>query len=301
MSTVSFIKVLADLTMATGQHKMPPKDNWKSPQSGGPEAKQNYVNGVGQANWGVGYPVADGILTYFGTQDMHTYHFTTASAMTMAYRQFIYTMIDATQYAFNLWKPTLFFKDIKINGPVAVGSKGCLTTTADFAKLFNSYPGHAEISGGKNFDAWRDAVGKGVGKCLKNFIDGVTVPGLPWYPAFAAFPGPVAPPMPNIPVLLPMCPSTGLADITVPQKIQKAILNEFKSKLKQNCQEKIHETVFLAIATVLATGFTIWASTQTVNLVMGMGQIPTFAPPVVPAGPVVNGQNIPSGGGNLMP
>ena len=138
MSTVSFIKVLADLTMASGLHKMPPKDNWKPPQSAGPEAKQNYINGVGQSNWGVGYPVADGILTYFATQDMHMYHFTTASAMTMAYRKFIYTMIDATQYAFNIWKATLFFKNIKINGPIAVGSKGCLTATADFVKIFNN-------------------------------------------------------------------------------------------------------------------------------------------------------------------
>ena len=182
-----------------------------------------------------------------------------------------------------------------------MGSKGCLTTTADFAKLFNSYPGHVAISGGDHFDKWRDAVGKGVGKCLKNFIDGVTVPGLPWYPAFAAFPGPVAPPMPNIPAMLTMCPSTGMADITVSKKIQKAILDEFDSDLKDGCQEKIHETIFMAIAEVLSTGFSIWVSTQTISLVMGTGQIPTFAPPAVPAGPVVNGQNIPSGGGNLMP
>ena len=301
MSTVSFIKVLADLTMATGMHMMPPDDNWQSPQEKDEDTKNNYINGVGQGNWGPGYMFADGIVTYFGTQDMHAYHFQTANVMTKAYREFIYTMIDATQYAFNLWKPTLFFKNLKINGPVCVGSKGCLTTTADFAKLFNSYPGHAAISGGKHFNKWRDAVGKGVAKCLKNYIDGVTVPGLPWYPAFAAFPGPVAPPMPNTPATLAMCPSTGTADITVGKKIQKAILDEFDGDLADDCQEKIHKTIFMAIGETLATGFSIWMPTQTINLVMGTGQIPTFAPPVVPAGPVVNGQNIPSGGGNLMP
>ena len=54
----------------------------------------------------------------------------------------------------------------------------------------------------------RDAVAKGVSKCYKDWQDQVTVPGLPWYPAFAAFPGPMAPPMPNIPVPLIACPSS---------------------------------------------------------------------------------------------
>ena len=159
MSTVSFIKILADLTMATGHHMMPPKDNWKAPQDKGEDSKNNYTNGVGPNNWGPGYPFGDGLISYFGTQDMHMYHFTTASVMTLAYREFIYTMIDATQYAFNMWKPTLFFKDLKINGPVCVGKKGCLTTEADFVKMFNSYPYHAKLFEGKHYKKWRDAVG----------------------------------------------------------------------------------------------------------------------------------------------
>jgi hypothetical protein len=32
---------------------------------------------------------------------------------------------------------------------------------------------------------------------------------------------------------------------------------------------------------------------QQVNLVMGMGPIPTFAPPFVPVGPVVGGSTLP--------
>ena len=97
MSTVSFIKVLADLTMASGRHKMPPKDNWKAPQDKDEDTKNNYIKGVGEQNWGPGYPVADGLISYFATQDMQSYHFTAATVMTKAYRDFIYTMIDATQ------------------------------------------------------------------------------------------------------------------------------------------------------------------------------------------------------------
>ncbi|MBO5752233.1 MAG: hypothetical protein J6S69_00900 [Proteobacteria bacterium] len=301
MSNVSFIKILADLSVASHQHVLPPKDTWKAPQNDGQESKDNYVNGVEQAKWGMGFEVADGILTYFKTQDPHLYHMDTAATMTKAYKTFIHTMLDATQYAFGLWKPTLFFKDLKINGPCVIGKAGCLTATGDFVKFFQSYPGHASISGGKHFNKWRDAVAKGVDACLKEYIDNVTVPGLPWYPAFAAFPGPVAPPMPNVPTPLITCPSKGLTHITLPDKLKKAMLKEFDKGLKDKCNDKIHETVFEAIATALAPGFLIWVSTQTVNLVMGTGNIPSFAPPVVPVGPVVNGQNIPSGGGNLMP
>ena len=300
MTTVNFVKVLADVSVAAHQHKMPPKDSWQAPQQKSEDDKNNYVKGVGQSNWGVGYPVADGIVSYFATQDPQVYHFNAATVMTATYKQFIYTMLDGVAYAFNLWRPTLFFKDLKINGPVAVGSKGCLTTTAKFEDFFKSFPGHASISGGRHFNKWRDAVGNGVGKCLKNYIDSVTIPGAPFYPAFAAFPGPVAPPMPNVAWPLIACPATGLTDITVPQKLKKAMIDAFDSGHKDKSNDKIYDTIFEAIANALATGFLIWVSSQMINLVMGTGNIPSFAPPYVPVGPVVNGQNVPSGGGNLM-
>ena len=65
MSAVSFIKVLADLSVAAHQHKMPPADSWQAPQQKSEDDKNNYVKGVGQSNWGLGLPVADGIISYF--------------------------------------------------------------------------------------------------------------------------------------------------------------------------------------------------------------------------------------------
>ena len=298
MSSVSFIKILADLTFASHQHKMPPADSWKSPQ--GDEAQEHYQKGVVKDNWGQGFPAADGFVSYFATQDMHKYHFDAAKTNTSNYKKFIGTMLDGIQYAFNLWRPTLYFKDIKVNGPCAIGSKGCLTTTAKFEDIFKSFPGHLQLAQGSFFNDWRDAVGTGVGKCLKNYIDSVMITGFPWYPAFAAFPGPVAPPMPNIAWPLIACPAPKLTDITVPDNLKKAMNDAFSSSLKDKINDKIHETVFEAIATAAATGFLIWVSTQMINLVMSTGNIPTFAPPWVPVGPVVNGQNIPSGGGNLL-
>ncbi|MFA5625576.1 MAG: hypothetical protein WC966_11065 [Bradymonadales bacterium] len=303
MSTVQFIKILADLSVAGEQHMMPPNSGWKAPQEAGEREKDNYVTGVGDPNWGLSTN-ANGIISYFNTQDPHLYHVTSSAANTLAYKAYVYTMIDATNYAFNLWKPELHFKDLKINGPVAVGKKGCLKEKkGSFFKYFKSYPGHMSIAGGKHFTKWRDAVGKGVGSCLSKYVKGVIVPGIPWYPAFAAFPAPVAPPMPNIPYPLIALPSLGLNDIVNPDKLKAAMLKEFPSNLKQACKDdsdSIHETLFGAIANTLSVGFMIWVATQTVNLVMGQGQIPSFAPPAAPVGPVVNGTNIPTPG-HLMP
>jgi len=291
MPNVSFIKVLADMMVASKQHKMPPKDSWQAPSD--KESKDNYKKGVGDSNWGMGYPAADGVMTYFATQDMNKIHKEIADKMTKNYKDLISTLIDAVQFGFNMYKMLLGFQNLKINGPVAVGSKGCLKANGQFKNFYDMAPMHAKFMSYKNYPKWKDAVGKGVDKCLKNYVDGVTVPGFPWYPAFAAFPGPVAPPMPNVTWPLIACPSTGLADITTPNKLKKAMLDEFDSGLADKINDKFHETVMEAIATALSTGFLIWVSSSMINLVMGTGQIPTFNPPWVPVGPVVNGQNLP--------
>ena len=297
MSNVKFFPILADLSVAGKQHKLPPEDSWKAPQNGGLEATGNYVNGVQMTKWGAGVESADGVMSYFATQDPQKYHLDTANTMTAYYQDFVKTMLSAVEYAFNMWKPTFGFKNLKINGPIVVGSTGCLKSSQKFFTLFKSYPGFPVPSPTTKFyNKWRDAVGKGVEKCLNKYFDNVTVPGLPWYPAFATFPGPVAAPMPNVTWPLISCPSSGLTDITTAEPIKRAILNEFDDGVAEKNHDDIHETIFEAIATSLATGFMIWVSTQMINLVMGTGNIPSFAPPVVPVGPVVNGQNLPGVG-----
>jgi len=122
------------------------------------------------------------------------------------------------------------------------------------------------------------------------------VPGLPWYPAFAAFPGPMAPPMPNVPVPLIACVSSKMTRIMVPSQMKDEMINALDSGIKQDDPDKQHEALFDAIATALALAFTMWLPSQQVMLVMGYGNIPTFAPPYVPVGPVMNGQNLPTPG-----
>ena len=49
---------------------------------------------------------------------------------------------------------------------------------------------------------------------------------------------------------------------------------------------------FEAIGTVIALAFLMWLPQQQVMLVMGKGPVPTYAPPYVPVGPVIGGDNI---------
>jgi hypothetical protein len=127
------------------------------------------------------------------------------------------------------------------------------------------------------------AIAQAVSDKFSSFVQGLKIPGLPFYPAFAAFPGPVAPPMPNVPVPLIAIPSSKISDMSA---------NSLKSAMVDNLGDKEalhHEDLFDAIAKGIFAAFMAWLPMQMVMNVLGTGPIPTFAPPFVPVGPVVGG------------
>jgi hypothetical protein len=172
----------------------------------------------------------------------------------------------------------------------AIGSPGCLDGP-ELESLIKNAPMVAAFTGNKAKD--RDAVAAGVSKCFKDWQGQVMVPGLPWYPAFAAFPGPMAPPMPNVPMPLIACPSAMMTEICMPDSMTSAMDDALDGDLKKKDPEKHYHALHDAIATAASLGFLVWMASQMVQLVLGKGPIPTFAPPFVPAGPVVNGDNLP--------
>ncbi len=205
------------------------------------------------------------------------------------FKDFHDAMIDAVQFSHNLWKLQAKFKDLKIMAVSAIGTPGCLDGPELESNIKNA-PMCASFSGNKA--KHRDAVAKGVSKAFKNWQGQVTVPGLPWYPAFAAFPGPQAPPMPNIPMPLITCVSAKMTDIVMPDTMTKEMDDALDGGLKDKDPEKHYHALHDAIATVLSLAFLMWLPSQQVMLVMGKGPIPTFAPPFVPVGPVVGGDNL---------
>jgi hypothetical protein len=212
------------------------------------------------------------------------------------FKDFHDAMLDAVQFSHDMWKLQSNFKDLQVMAVSAIGSPGCLDGPKLESNIKNA-PSAASMTG--NMAKHRDAVAKGVSQCFKDWQDQVTVPGLPWYPAFAAFPGPMAPPMPNIPVPLIACVSSKMTSITMPDDMTSAMDDALDGELKKKDPDKQYNALHKAIATVLSLAFLMWLPSQMVMLVMGKGPIPTFAPPFVPVGPVVGGDAI-AAPGHLM-
>ena len=103
------------------------------------------------------------------------------------------------------------------------------------------------------------------------------------YPPFAAFPAPVAPPMPNVPVPL-ITFSSGSEAMLSPGSLLGFMVGNLGDP------QALHATyLFDSIAGAFNPVFLIFKSTTLVKNVLGTGPVPTFAPPFVPVGPVMGG------------
>ena len=118
----------------------------------------------------------------------------------------------------------------------------------------------------------------------------IKVPGLPWYPAFAAVPSPVAPPTPNTPV--PVIALTQVTASLMPAAMQGQMVG-----MLGDPTAPFHSKLFEAICDAIDKCFTIWQASTMVTNVLGTGPVPIFAPPYVPVGPVVGGVGTMTPGG----
>lgn len=205
------------------------------------------------------------------------------------FKDFHDTMCDAVVFAHDLWRLAARFSGLEINAVTALGEPGCLKGPK-LESLIKMHPGAAKMTG--NMAKHRDAVAKGISTAFASWQDNVTVPGLPWYPAFAAFPGPQAPPMPNIPMPLITCISEKMTDIILPFKMRDEMGGGLVGALKEKHTDKHWDGLYDALSVVFSLAFLMWLPMQMVMLVLGKGPIPTFAPPYVPVGPVVMGDNL---------
>ena len=117
----------------------------------------------------------------------------------------------------------------------------------------------------------------------KRFFDNYSIPGLPWYPSFAAIPSPIAPPTPNIPSPLAAGTSSGLAGLQF-----ASLAADIKSKTARTSQGVVGAENFInQFAQWMSSNFSLFITTHQWISVMGSGSVPTFAPPYVPVGPVI--------------
>lgn len=255
--------------------------DWQQPQG---DAARQYVDAFAPSERSVAADPAK----LFVPASANKYHVDQVSSIGGKFEAFIDGVCEAICTAHTLWKLQAKFGNIQIVAVNAMGGPGCLSGPDIKPLILMSAPKSTpqELKYSK-------AVATAVAKCFKSWQDNVAVPGLPWYPAFAAFPGPMAAPMPNVPMPLATCPSASHVEMTAPRLKQEMIAALGDSGAMH------HEALFDAIAQGLSAVFGLWLPQQQVSLVMGKGPIPTFAPPFVPVGPVVGGDVI-SVPGHLM-
>lgn len=183
--------------------------------------------------------------------------------------------------AFASWQSTAILTGVQI---VAVTANGGKLSGPPLEELIKGFApaGH---------DVLNNAIAAGVHNQMKKFEQGVKVPGLPWYPAFAAFPGPQAPPTPNVPTPL-LTIAVAASAAWKSDQVKGAIVQKLPSAKPPGAEQ-----VAKAVAAGVETAVMMWLGTTMVTNVMGRGPIPTFAPPYVPVGPVVGGVGLMVSGG----
>jgi hypothetical protein len=173
------------------------------------------------------------------------------------------------------WQMKASMAGILVNGPTAsagqlVGPPWNLTILKDGAK---STPSELKYT---------NVIATVLGAAWLTYTATVKIPGLPFYPAFTAFPLAMAPPTPNVPV-----PFAALAQ--VPVSIAPPLLKTQMVAMLADPRAPFHAELFESVIDAFDKMFKIWQTTTMVTKVLGSGPVPTFAPPYVPAGPVLGG------------
>ncbi len=245
-------------------------ENWKNPGDQYPDAFDASERTV---------PPAPPTNLFRGAT-LNKYHVDTAKEIGKLFEDYIEGICDAICSAIDNWMKMSTVVGILINGPVGTVLPGNVLGPPIgpiiLAKAPKNTPQALKYS---------NAIANTMGMQWQLWHVGLA--GMLQYPAFAAFPGPVGPPMPNVPVPVMMLSSpgeTGLSPSTL------------KSLMEANLADPqaLHApALFDSIAKAFNNVFQIFKMSTLVTNVLGTGPIPTFAPPFVPVGPVVAGTSIP--------
>lgn len=270
----SMMKNLAKLAFKSHAIKLPV--DWKQPT--GEEGKQ-YVNAF-KENERFAPPDPSKLFIPAST---NKYHIDTVKKNSDNFEKYIDGICDAICSAWSTFQSAATIVGVMIAGPVA--SVGQLVGMPLTPLILAQGP-----KASANEMKYTKTIANVVGTAFTTWQSTVKVPGLPWYPAFAMVPSPVAPPMPNTPVPL-------VALTQVPASMQDAALKGQMVGQHGDPKAQHSAELFDSIAKAVNQCFTMWTATTMVTNVLGTGPVPTFAPPFVPGGPVVGGVGTMTPGG----
>lgn len=272
----SLMKLEARMKFRSFGLKVP--QNWRNP-TGDPAEKQ-YRDAFKASERSVAPLVGTALV---GAATTNKYHVDAQKSHHQIIASFIDKMTDAICTAWDTWQTAATMSAIIVNGPTA--SAGMLVGPPWQAIIMPLAPKETPM-----LLKYSTVVANVISTAWLTFTATVKIPGLPFYPAFAAFPGPMAPPMPNVPV-----PFAALTQVPVSISMM-ALKGQMIAQLGDP-MAPFHAQLFESIAHAFEQTYTKWKVATQVTNVLGTGPIPTFAPPYVPVGPVVMGMGTMTPGG----
>lgn len=214
--------------------------------------------------------------TLFIQSSLNRYHVDTAKEMSDSFSEYIDGICGAICDGIDKWMKMTYIAGVMINGPIGWLLPGCVTGPSLMPLIFAGAPRETSMKRKYSF-----AIAAAVGVAWQAWS--TTLNGMLSYPLFAAFPGPVAVPTPNIPVPLLTMVSPGEV-VLAPSNLKTSMAGLFGDPTA------LHATaLFGAIANAFNTVFQIFKVSTMVQNVLGTGPVPTYAPPFVPVGPVILG------------
>jgi hypothetical protein len=269
------MKQLARLKFTSFSLKVP--TGWKDP-SGDP-AGDHYSKAFKPEE----KVTSPGMPPLFQPASLNKYHTDTQKMHIGKIGAFIDGTCSAICSAWSQWQTAASMVGIVINAVTATGGQivGPPLTPLILASAPMTTPMEIKYS---------NVIASVIGTAWLSFTATVKVTGMPWYPAFAAVPSPVAPPAPTVP-----CPFAAL--MQVPVSISCNVMKMQMVGQLGDPNAPFHKELFEAICDAFEKCYNLWKVSTMVTNVLGTGPVPTFAPPYVPVGPVVGGVGTMSPGG----
>jgi hypothetical protein len=270
----SIMQQLARTKFTSFNLKVP--QNWQAP------ADQDQYDRAFQASEKNTTP---GTPPLFQPASMNKYHTDSQKMHIAKIGGFIDGICSAICSAWSTWQSTATMTGIMVAGPVA--SIGQIVGAPMQPQILASAPKATPME-----LKYSNVIATVISTAWMTFTATVKIPGLPMFPMFAAFPGPMVPP-PGIPNPAPL-PFAALTQ--VPVSISTNVLKGQMVAQLADPKAPFHAELFEAIANAFEQSYNTWKLSTTVTQVMGLGAVATFAPPLVPAGPVMGTATMLPGG-----
>jgi hypothetical protein len=195
----------------------------------------------------------------------------------------------ATRAAFgqsvNDWIIASYVQGGWVRGPNAELTPGSLKSSVDIEQRLTQ-----ALTLGRVPAPIAQAIARELGGAWRAWADGFRLSMAGAYPKLAAVPGPMAPPTPATGAF-PIARGTSAGEL----RLSAAMLSpRLVSTLRPLAGRDVSglDSAVTELTTWVEASFRDWKVTAQVVGVMGKGPIPSYAPPYVPVGPVVMGDNI---------